>query len=70
MKRGGVGTLFICSYLRALNRLAQFENSLFCVFKNILKICQCKARLCNDSRIDPRVCIQSVVLENILENCL
>ena len=28
MKRKGVSTFFICSYLRALNRLAHFENDL------------------------------------------
>ena len=44
MKREGVSTLFICSYLRTLNLLAHFENLLFCV--SVLKIflnSQCKA---------------------------
>ena len=37
MKRECVSTLFICSYLRALNYLAHFN--LLCVcFKNVLKM--------------------------------
>ena len=38
MKREGVSTLFIRSYLRDLNRLVNFEKKNLCVFANILKI--------------------------------
>ena len=55
MKREGVSTLFICSYLRALNRLAHFANLLFCVCFKIFLECQCKAKLCNDSCIGKSV---------------
>ena len=39
MKREGVRTLFIRSYLRALNRYLTFENAFWmCKFENILKM--------------------------------
>ena len=51
MKSEGVSTLFIHSYLRALNCLAQFENALrMCKFENNLKMYKF-GKLFNDSRI-------------------
>ena len=38
MKIEGVSTLFICSYLRALNRFLTFEMLCVCLLENTLKI--------------------------------
>ena len=51
MKKEGVSTPFIRSYLWALNRqLTLFENSFVCMFENILKMPKF-GKLCIDSRI-------------------
>ena len=51
MKREDVSTLFICSYLRALNRQLTFEIILWmCKFENIFKIPKF-GKLYNDSHI-------------------
>ena len=64
MKREGVRTLFIRSYLQDLNRFAHFLKIALCrVFENILKSCQCKVKHCNDFRISPREWVQSVCLK-------
>ena len=51
MKREGISTLFIRSYLRALNFLITLKMlCVLCKFENILKTPSFR-KLCNDSRI-------------------
>ena len=75
MKRKGVITLFIRSYLRALNCLAHFRKVALCLydlFENILK-CQCKANfviilvsvLMNVYKVFLKICVLKVQCENV-----
>ena len=78
MKREGVSTLFIHSYLRALSfylTLKCFVNffGVWCKFENILKMPKF-GKLCNDSRIVENVykvlVLKIFVERRCLERCL